>query len=171
MRNRLPIAAVIFLGSVLFSVVACAADDLYRNSAPATSVPHPAKGTWSGNGYIFAGACPGGSNLVIDTAVGFATLAGASNLFAAYCLNPLTGHGEGNAVITAANGDTLFFAISIQLSFTSQGGGTWDELETVLGGTGRFAGANGASTASGTWAFTSPTTITWVGSFDGEIIF
>jgi hypothetical protein len=60
------------------------------------------------------------------------------------CTNPPNGDVEGQLTVTAANGDTVFFEYQTvaQFDFTAnqvEAFGRW----TIVGGTGRFAGASG----------------------------
>jgi hypothetical protein len=170
MRRTFAITAVLFLFSALFFVFVCAAGSMDVNSEAAALVKKPWKGHWIGNMYI-VGYCPDGSLQVLDIGKGFATHMGASKWIATICLNPITGLGEGKAVITGANGDAVYLAISIRSHGIGGPNGTWYETETVTGGTGRFADATGSGTSNGSWVATSETSFSWVGVSDGKLMY
>ncbi len=169
MKRHLAITAVMLLCSALFFVVVCAGADLKGNSNSSAAVPRPFKATWSGAGNFLPGdsSCPGGA-IVITTAKGIATLTGASEFVGTYCCNLTTGHCTGTGVLTAANGDALYFSITHDFNPAT---GDFTESEDYTGGTGRFVGATGRSTTSGTATFMTPTSDVWEGTTEGEILF
>lgn len=159
MKRLFALTAVMLLSSAMFFAVICAGADT-----------RPSKGTWSGNNYI-VGTCPvpAGAALSISVGKGYSTLTGASDWFSVTCTDLATGHGEGNAIITAANGDVLYLLISIDITGLSEPVGTWVQTSVVTGGTGRFADATGESTSNGTITPTGLTTFIWAGTHEGEI--
>ncbi len=104
----------------------------------------------------------------MTTAEGILTLTGLSEFVGTYCCNLATGHCTGTGVITAANGDALYFTMTHDFNPAS---GDFTESEVVTGGTGRFVGATGTATTSGTSTFTSPTSDVWEGTTEGQITF
>lgn len=133
-------------------------------------VTRPWNGTWSGVTTIIA-SCENGGLLGVDSGTGQAEHMGSSTHLSTYCLDPVTLTGSGIGVETAANGDELYFRLTLQITVTSASGGIWMEAETVMGGTGRFSGATGSSTSSGTFTFTSPTTTVWEGTHTGTLTY
>lgn len=133
-------------------------------------VTRPWNGTWSGVTTV-NGNCANGGLLGVDSGTGQAEHMGSSTHLSTYCLDPVTLTGSGIGVETAANGDELYFRLTLQIIMTSASGGIWMEAETVIGGTGRFAGATGSSTSSGTFTFTSPTTTVWEGTHTGTLTY
>jgi hypothetical protein len=154
-------------GFVAGSVAEAAGAGHEYSDEPAT---RPWNGTWSGVTTI-NGNCANGGLLGVDSGTGQAEHMGSSTHLSAYCLDPVTLTGSGIGVETAANGDELYFRLTLRITVTSAGGGIWMEAETVIGGTGRFAGATGRSTSSGTFTFTSPTTTVWEGTHMGTLTY
>lgn len=170
MKRHLAITAVTLLCSATFFVVVCAGSDMNAYSNSSALVARPSKGTWSGTTYI-VGLCtsPAGFLRFVGIGKGVSTLTGASDWYSTGCVNPVTGEGEeGDAVITAANGDALYLKAIIDFDFLN---GTWLQSETITGGTGRFADATGESASSGTVTFTGETTAVWEGTNLGYISF
>lgn len=161
MKRLCAIAAVILLSSAMFFVPVCAGGD---------QVTRPSKGMWSGTTYILAqNNCPDDHNLFVSIGKGVSTLSGASDYFAMYCVKLATGEGvEGDAIITAANGDALFLKITINFNFAN---GTWLQDEIIYGGTGRFADAEGQTASGGTLTPTGAAQGIWEGASAGEISF
>lgn len=83
-------------------------------------------------------------------------------------VNLLTGAGTATYTLTAANGDTVVLEFVVATIFLPSGA-TFAGTYIVTGGTGRFAGATGSGSASGSATFTGPSN--GVGSFavDGTI--
>lgn len=133
-------------------------------------VTRPWSGTWSGD-TTFVGTCGNGALLGIDSGTGYAEHMGNSTHVSTYCLDPVTWNGSGTGVETAANGDELYFQLTLQIIWTSASDGIWREAETMTGGTGRFVGATGSSTSSGTFTLTSPTTTVWEGTHTGTLTY
>jgi hypothetical protein len=170
MKRHLAITAVMLLCSFMFFVVVCAAADMTVIADPAASPARPSMGTWSGTTYILGqGACPPEYLQFISVGKGVSSLTGASDYFAVYCVKLATGEGlEGDAVITAANGDALFLKIAIVFDFVN---GTWLQDEIICDGTGRFAGASGQTASSGTLTPTGDAKGVWEATSAGEISF
>ncbi len=167
MKRLFAITVVVLLSSAMFVVVDSARADMNENSSAA--VPRPFMGRWSGAGNFLPGdsSCPGGA-IAIATAKGTLTLTGLSEFVGTYCCNFTTGHCTGTGVLTAANGDALYFTMTQDFNPAT---GDFTELEVFTGGTGRFVGATGTSTTSGTTTFMSPTSDVWEASTEGEITF
>ena len=99
------------------------------------------------------------------------TLTGESEWFSEGCLNPETGITEGNAVITASNGDSIFLTFELQLIPDTAESGTWYQTTEIYGGTGRFEGATGPpGTSGGPYRFIGTIDV-WSGTNEGEINF
>jgi len=77
-------------------------------------------------------------------AAGNATQLGNFTLIQLATVNTETRMGSGIFQFTAANGDTVFGAISGQATFTPPNVLSILEIATIEGGTGRFAGATGS---------------------------
>ncbi len=166
MKRCLAIAALVFLASTLSFATAFAAEKATDKSADLAL--RPWNGVWSGTMQI-VGYCDDGALRILDSGKGFATLMGASEWVATICLNSVTGIGTGSAVITGANGDAVYLAITLQSIGLGGSEGTWIETETVTGGTGRFTDAAGSGSSNGTWRATSATSFSWVGTSEAKI--
>jgi hypothetical protein len=77
--------------------------------------------------------------------------------------NLLTGAASATYALTGANGDTVVLALDFQAA-TVQGAVTFAGTYIVTGGTGRFAGATGSGSISGSAMFQGPNS--GVGSFE-----
>jgi hypothetical protein len=77
-------------------------------------------------------------------------------------VNLLTGVATATYTLTAANGDTVVLALEVQTTFLT-GAVTFEGSYTVAAGTGRFAGATGSGSMSGSATFLGPSS--GVGSF------
>lgn len=131
-------------------------------AGPASARPTPLKGTFVQSGVIApSAACQGLSNTTTGT--GEATHLGKSLWSGTACL----GFGpqgivvtNGKLTLTAANGDQLFstFAASGALP-AGDGSFHLDGTFTVVGGTGRFAGATGGGTFTDDGGLGSPSLI------------
>jgi hypothetical protein len=77
--------------------------------------------------------------------------------------NLLTGAASATYTLTGANGDTVVLALDFQAA-TVQGAVTFAGTYIVTGGTGRFTGATGSGSISGSAMFQGPTS--GVGSFE-----
>jgi hypothetical protein len=102
------------------------------------------------------------------SASGNATHLGRYTMSSEFQVNLLTLAGSGFAEFIAANGDTLFTAVTGQASPTANPDAlSIVETFTITGGTGRFAGATGSFT--GERLLNTVTNISF-GSFDGAIV-
>lgn len=163
MKRCFAITIAMLLSSAMLFVVVCAA-------APATPTV-ATKGTWSGIGYnVGQGSCPAGQLQTMAIGKGFMTFTGASEWFSQGCLDPQSGAAGGTAFITAADGDVLFLTINIQLIPDTADSGTWSQTEDIIGGTGKFEGATGTGSSSGTYKFNGAMDH-WAGTNKGEITF
>lgn len=165
MKRLFAVASVMLLSFAVFFVSASA------GAGPVTVALH---GTWSGFGYnVGQGSCPEGYLETIAIGKGVMNLTGASQWFSLGCTDPQAGSTEGNAVITAVNGDALYMMFTIQLipDFEGAVSGTWIQDEVIIGGSGRFAGATGSGKSSGTYEFIGPVMDVWAGTNEGEITF
>lgn len=170
MKRVIGMTGVRLLVSALMLAFACAAGNAEENGGSALPVTKPFKANWAGNMHI-VGFCADGSLMVVNLAKGSATHMGASGEAASICLDPVTGLGSGNAVTTAANGDAVYYTISLQSIGLGGPSGTWQETEIVTGGTGRFLNASGTVTSSGAWVATSATSFSWVGTSEGTLAY
>lgn len=85
-------------------------------------------------------------------------------------VNLLTGAGTATFTLTAANGDTLVLESIFQNTVPDAGGAfTFGGDYEVLGGTGRFAGATGSGTVSGSGQLTSADAGVAEFSYEGTI--
>ena len=162
MKRIFAITVVMLLSSAMFFVVVCA------GAGPVTK---PFQAMWTGTLYVL-GPCPDTNNFppaleaaqVINVGKGVSTLAGKSDFissYCTYCTNPNSNRpplycdaldGSGWVILTAANGDALYLEItSVTVNLTTAPP-QWTELETVVGGTGKFVGMEGnKSVSGGTW--------------------
>jgi len=170
MKRLSSITAVLFLISGLFLPTVSAEAGGNANSSSGATVSRPSKGTWSGNSYI-VGFCEDESLLSVQIGKGIASQMGTSDWFAIVCTDPVTGTGAGTAVITVANGDAIYLSVSSQVEGWGGLEGTWSQTAIGQGGTGRFAESGGTTTSSGTWVLTSDTSLSWVGTHEGEITY
>jgi hypothetical protein len=153
----------------MFFVVVCAGTDLKANSDSSAVVERPFKGTWiGGSTFYFPSTCPADKPLLaIATAKGIATLTGPGEYDSTYCCNPTNGECVGTGKITAANGDEIHLTL---IHYFDPVSGDWNQIEEIIGGTGRFQGATGRSTSSGTSTMIPGTnTDTWEGKDEGVI--
>lgn len=128
-------------------------------AAPASAAAVPLKGSFEGTQAIVP------PNQVNGTATGTGTHLGQFVVAFPHTVDFATRTGTGTYTFTAADGDTLI------ASFQGQAQGAPPmvsivEHATVIGGTGRFAGATGAFTAQRTFNQTTGVT---TGSFEGTL--
>ena len=124
----------------------------------------PFKGSLSGDVTVTPIAPP---FLQVDVeAMGKATQLGQFTLDIPHVVNRANGTAVGSYVFTAANGDTL--TANFTGTATPIGGGVLyiEEIATITGGTGRFAGVAGSFTSDRLYDTVAGTTI---GSFKGTI--
>ena len=164
MKRLIAITGVMLLSSAIFFVAVGA------GAGPSSL---PVKGRWSGIGYnVGQGNCPEGYQQNYAIGKGHMTLTGESEWFSEGCSNLATGNSEGNAVITASNGDLIFLTFNIQLSVPdAAGSGTWYQVTEITGGTGMFEGVTGGSgTSGGPYRFIGTIDV-WSGTNEGDINF
>lgn len=91
---------------------------------------------------------PQGATLSVDgSATGLATHLGEFTMTYKVTVNLAEGSGIGSAHLTAANGDSIFTQIRGQAEPTETPGiNSIEEVNTITGGTGQFAGATGSFT-------------------------
>ena len=125
----------------------------------------PFKGDLEGDVTITPLAPPFVSALV--EATGNATQLGQFTLDIPHVVDHTNGTAIGSYEFTAANGDTLFAVFTGQAAPTSTPGVLYIvETATIIGGTGRFAGATGSFTSERWYDMIAGTT---TGSFEGTI--
>jgi hypothetical protein len=83
-------------------------------------------------------------------------------------VNVITGASTATYTVIAANGDTVVFEDVFTTAPTSNGV-TFSGSYTIVGGTGRFAGATGSGSLRGSAQFTGPDSGVGEYSFDGTI--
>jgi hypothetical protein len=87
-------------------------------------------------------------------------------------VNLITGAGTATFTLTGANGDTLVLEDTFETTPPDAGGAfTFGGTYEVVGGTGRFAGATGSGTVTGSAQFTGPAADAGVAefTFDGTV--
>ena len=142
MRKLLFLSTVLLLLSVMSLAGVCVA------GGP-QSKPFVAK--WTGTLYD-AGFCDANNVLTVNVGRGVSSLIGPSSFVFMYCIPlDLASPGAGWGVITAATGDTLHVRISDLTVDITQIPPAWSEHETLIGGTGKFANADGETDSQGTW--------------------
>jgi hypothetical protein len=67
-----------------------------------------------------------------------------------------TEHGTATYTLTGANGDTVIVRMDLDTTSPSQTAVTFEGPYVVVGGTGRFAGASGGGSVSGSASFNGP---------------
>lgn len=125
---------------------------------PALALPMPAaakhrpplKGSESGT-FRLLGACETGGMILEVSGTGHATRLGSYSGLYRECFDPATGAvTNGSFTLTAANGDTVFGTFGGQARPTDDPNVVaYDDPGVITGGTGRFAGARGSMTTSG----------------------
>src|SRR4051794_38104795 len=142
-------------------------------AALAAAMPAPAddqvpfKGAWAGR-TISAAPLPEDPLViaVVSSGTGEATHLGRYTMTSPHLSYLLTGFAEGEQQFTAANGDTLTAHFSGYFTPTPDGFLAADLQATIVGGTGRFAGATGDYTFSIVF---DPATFLSVATIDGTI--
>ena len=164
MKRLFAITSVMLLSSAMFFVVVCAAADT-----------KPMSGVWSGKVFFFESfEAP---LYIIVNGKGNATHLGNTDYFAYLVPNTSDKHPDyplmGGAVDTAASGDALYLEIYFR---DDPSAGTWEQIEEIVGGTGKFAGASGGTTSRGTYVVDMEPSIqpvipslTWAGTSKGTI--
>jgi hypothetical protein len=127
--------------------------------------------TWTSGDTTIIGNCENGALLMVDSGTGYCEHLGKATWSSTYCTDPVTWLGSGIGVATAANGDEIRYRITLRFIWTSPSGGNWFETDTAMGGTGRFVGATGSGTSSGTFSMTSATTAVWDGTSTGTFTY
>jgi hypothetical protein len=164
MKKLFAISSAMLLSSAVFFVVVCAGAD-----------SKPLSGVWSGKAFFFESfELP---MYVIVSGKGNATNLGKTDYFAYLVPNDSDKHPDyplmGGAVDTAANGDALYLEIYFR---DDPNLGIWEQIEEIVGGTGKFAHASGETTSSGTFVVDMEPSIlpyipslTWAGTSKGVI--
>jgi hypothetical protein len=125
----------------------------------------PFKGSFEGDVTVTPLAPP---FLQVDVeAMGKATHLGKFTLDIPHVVNRANGTAVGSYLFTAANGDTVYAIFTGTATPTATPGVLYiEETATIVGGTGRFAGATGNFTSERLYNTLAGTTI---GSFKGTI--
>jgi type IV secretory pathway VirB2 component (pilin) len=131
--------------SIYLAMVAMLLMGAFTGSAAAAGKPVPFSGSLQALEHsVFQGPPPG--ILVVDASgSGIATLFGQFTLTWNFIVNIADGTGAGPVSFTAANGDAIF-STSFGRSEPTDTPGVFHivEIQTITGGTGRFAGAQGS---------------------------
>ena len=139
-------------------------------SAPAQALLVPFNASFSGQSDILAVLDPVGPLVQVES---HATGSGVLGLVAyrsADQVNLGTGQGEGDNVFTAADGSQLFGHFTVQLLPTSDASLlSLIGLVDIVGGNGRFDGADGTLSFSGNGQFVSPTQALMNFVFEGRV--
>jgi len=108
----------------------------------------PFKGSIQGHETSTPQGGPPPTTLVVDgSATGIATLVGQFSFTYELTVNLANGTSTGSARLIAANGDSVYTTIAGSLELTATPGvASITEINTITGGTGRFAGAQGSFT-------------------------
>jgi hypothetical protein len=115
-------------------------------AVPATAQKQvPFKGSLQGQETDTPQGGPPPTTLIVDgSATGIATLVGQFSFTYQLTINPANGTATGSAHLIAANGDSVDTTIAGSLELTATPGiASITEINTITGGTGRFAGAQG----------------------------
>jgi hypothetical protein len=124
----------------------------------------PFKGSFEGD--VTVRPAPPLLSVLVD-ATGNATHLGQFTLDIPHFVNPANGTAIGTYEFTAANGDTLIAEFHGVATPTAMPGVLYiEETATIIGGTGRFAGATGSFLSERLYDRVAGTTI---GSFEGTI--
>jgi len=131
--------------SICLALVTMLLMGAFTGSAAAAGKPVPFSGSLQALEHsVFQGPPPG--ILVVDASgSGIATLFGQFTLTWNFIVNLADGTGAGPVSFTAANGDAIF-STSFGRSEPTDTPGVFHivEIQTITGGTGRFAGAQGS---------------------------
>ena len=103
---------------------------------------------------------------------GIATLVGQLRFTYDLTINHSNGVGTGSGHLIAANGDNIYTTVAAQFSPTptTPGVGSITDINTIIGGTGRFAGAQGSFTVERLVDFLGENPHFTSGSFHGTIL-
>src|SRR5216684_7710860 len=132
-RMYLPMAAMI--------LTACAVPAAAQNRVPF-------KGSIQGQEIDTPQGGPPPTTLIVDgSATGIATHVGQFSFSYQLTVNLANGTATGSARLIAANGDSIYTTIAGSSEMTATPGvASITEINTITGGTGRFAGAQGSFT-------------------------
>ena len=108
----------------------------------------PFKGSIQGHEILTPQGGPPPTTLIVDgSATGIATQVGQFTFTYQLTVNLANGTATGSARLIAANGDTVYTTIAGSSEETATPGvDSITEINTITGGTGRFAGAQGSFT-------------------------
>jgi hypothetical protein len=117
----------------------------FTGSAAAAEKPVPFGGSLQAVEHSVFQGPPPGTLLVDASGSGIATHLGQFTLTWKFTVNLADGTGSGPVIFTAANGDAIFYT-ALGRSEPTDTPGVFHvvEIETITGGTGRFAGAQGS---------------------------
>ena len=164
MHRRFFLAAVALVASLTVPVAAVSASSVTRPMS-GSCVTAPVLVPPSSPGALFGVTITGTCRF---THLGRTDMAARQDVFAGPGGLSLAGH----AVYTAANGDLLETSYSGPVQQTGPASVSFSGTETIVGGTGRFAGATGSVRYAGE-AVTAPPGVPGVGavSVDGSITY
>ena len=128
----LPMAAILLIAA-------------FTGSAAAAEKPVPFSGSLQAVEISVFQGPPPGTLLVDGSGAGIATHLGQFTLTWKFTVNLADGTGSGPVIFIAANGDAIFYT-ALGRSEPTDTPGVFHivEIETITGGTGRFAGAKGS---------------------------
>jgi len=118
-------------------------------AVPAAAENHvPFKGSLQGHEIDTPQGGPPPTTLIVDgSATGIATHLGRFSFTYQLTVNLATGTATGSARLIAANGDSVYTTVAGSSELTATPGVvSITEINTIIGGTGRFAGAQGSFT-------------------------
>lgn len=165
MRTRLKMKLCLLPAAAVFLILTFA-----RVADAATSTPF--RGTLQGQETdVLQGSPP--SQILIDGGVsGVATPLGQFTLAYKGTVSLPIGSSTGSAQLTAANGDKLFtMFVGLGTAIPNMPGlNTITEIDTITGGTGRFAAATGSFTVERLVNLTDLTEVPTFGTFTGNIV-
>jgi hypothetical protein len=151
------------------ALAGCAGDSALSPIASLRSVDAAVTRPWGGQCDV-AAAFTGPTTLLITGTCELAHL-GRTTVVTEETLSMETGAITNTSTYTAANGDKLFTAGSgvatFRPDYTASIAGTW----TVVGGTGRFAGATGTAAYAEEAHATGPTTVVGTYTLDGWLAY
>ena len=143
-------------------------------ASPTTSHPQPIAGTTSGaDAYASPATCPNGASWrFIGSGTGWMSHLGRVTATNTHCTFAVEGvFSGGEMTMTAANGDDLFMRYSGSFVLDNPTSPARSDIELswqIVGGTGRFEGAQGTGTGTGYSLITGQDSTTTM-SYDGVI--
>ena len=164
--NLVRLVAAALLGTIRIAMLVTLALGLGSLTAPEAQAQVPFKGTLQGQETDLV---QGTHILVEGTVTGMATQLGRFTMTYALTVSLPAGTATGSAELTAANGDVIFTTlVGLGVPTDTPGVNRIVEINTITGGTGRFAGAQGSFVVERLLDLTTQPAPTF-GSFQGTI--